>query len=117
MVSSGLVQLLLGHLLSCCVTILGTVAFIPNPPPFLPHDHMMAAEPLAILSVFQAGKEGKTTEPFFFSCKPCFILRDTVPSLGLLLTFHWPEMSRVATVVTAEGRTSGWLSSLYIEVG
>lgn len=64
--------------------------------------------------------EGKTkgeNDFFFFSGKTCFILRNTVPSLGLLPTFHWPEMSRVATLAIAESRTSGWLSSLYNRSG
>lgn len=119
-VSSGLVQLLLGHLLSYSVTILGTVAFIPATPPRLPHDHVMAVDSLAILSVFQAEQKGRPKGKmifFFFSGKTCFILRNTVPSLGLLPTFHWPEMSRVATLAIAESRTSVWLSSLYNRSG
>ena len=69
-VSSGLGQLLLGHLLSYSVTILGTVAFIPSTPPQLPHDHMMAVDSLAILSVFQAEQKGRPKgKMFFFSCQ------------------------------------------------
>ena len=76
----------------------------------------MAAEPLGILSVFQAGRKGKTQGEnhfFFFPGKPFFILRDAVSSLGLLSTFHWPEMSRVTNLATVETGTNGWLSSLY----
>lgn len=65
-VSSGLVQLLLGHLLSYSVTILGTVAFIPATPPWLPHDHVMAVDSLAILSVFQAEQKGRPKGKMIF---------------------------------------------------
>lgn len=66
-VSSGLGPLLLGHLLSYSVTILGTVAFIPSTPPRLPHDHMMAVDSSHLICV-PGRAEGKTKgeNVFFF---------------------------------------------------
>lgn len=75
----------------------------------------MAAEPLGISSVFQAGREAKTKgeNHFFFSFWHMLFYFERCNALLGPFAYVWPEMSHVTNLATVETGTSGWLSSLY----